>query len=623
MFATASKISTRLNQAIPQTKFLPRIMRVVWESTGRWTIAWAGIVIVAGLLPAASIALTKALVDAVVNAARSGGSWQAIRPALVAGIAMACIAVLSEMMQGIIEWIRVVQSELMQDYLTSLIHKKSVEVDFGFYESPAYYDRLYRARDDAHVRILGFLEHLGSVGQNLVTLAALTGIVIAYNRFLFFAMLLTTLPAFFVVSRYNLLAHRWWTDTTVQRRWIQYYDQKFTTASTAAEMRLFRLGPKFHAAYDVLRRSLRESRLALIRRQNLARLGAALAGVAVSGASVGWIAWRTLIGRASLGDLALFYQAFLGGQGFMRMITLSMAQVYSNSLFLVNLFEFLDLQPTIVDPRRPVPAPASLIRGIRFESVTFRYPGSERVALDRLDLFVPAGKIVAVVGPNGAGKSTLIKLLSRFYDPESGCITLDDIPLSEMRVDDVRAALSILFQLPVSYDASAAENIAIGDGSADHSRKRIREVAMLAGADEVISGLPDGYDTLLGKSFENGAELSAGEWQRIAMARAFLRQSPIILLDEPTSFMDSWAELEWFEKLRRLARGRTALLITHRFTIAMRADLIHVMESGRVVESGRHGDLIANGGLYARSWSDQAQAGVGVDADDRSGAVAI
>jgi len=167
MFDTASKISTRLHQAIPQTRFLPRILRVVWESTGGWTVAWAGIMVVAGLLPAAGIALTKTLVDAVVNAGRSHGSWQAIRPALVAGIAMACIAVLSEMMQGINEWIRVVQSELMQDYLTALIHKKSVEVDFGFYESPAYYDRLYRARDDAHVRILGFLEHLGSVGQNL------------------------------------------------------------------------------------------------------------------------------------------------------------------------------------------------------------------------------------------------------------------------------------------------------------------------------------------------------------------------------------------------------------------------------------------------------------------------
>jgi ATP-binding cassette subfamily B protein len=623
MISPLRKLSSQLERVLPQAAFLPRIARVIWESTRGWSLGWAVIVVIAGILPAAGIAITKTLVDAVANAVRSEPSWETMRPALIAGVAMACIAVLGEALQGVIEWIRVVQSELIQEHLAAQIHKKSVEVDFGFYESPDYYDRLYRARDDANVRVLGFLEHLGSVCQNAVTLVALTCIVISYSGFLFLAMLFTMLPAFFVVTRYNLLAHRWWSETTVDRRWIQYYDQKFTTAAAAAEMRLFRLGPKFHAAYQVLRKRLRESRLTLIRRQNVARLGAALLGVAVSGAAIGWMAWRTLLGRGTLGDLALFYQAFLGGQGFIRVITLSLGQVYSNSLYLVSLFEFLDLRSTITSPPAPLTLATPLSHGIRFENVIFRYPGSERVALDGLNLFVPAGKVVAVVGPNGAGKSTLIKLLSRFYDPEAGMITLDGVPLSRVAVEDLRATLSILFQLPVSYDATAADNIAMGDVGSTHSPARIREVAGLAGADEVISRLPRGYDTLLGKSFENGTELSAGEWQRIAMARAFLRPASIILLDEPTSFMDSWAEVEWFEKLRQLASGRTALIITHRFSIAMRADLIHVMESGKTVESGTHEDLIIRGGVYARSWRDQTRNGLATDVGERLGAVAV
>jgi len=274
-----------------------------------------------------------------------------------------------------------------------------------------------------------------------------------------------------------------------------------------------------------------------------------------------------------------------------------------------SLSEFLDLKPTIIDPPNPRPAPNPLRDGIRFEQVKFRYPGRERLALQGLDLFIPAGKVVAIVGPNGAGKSTLVKLLSRFYDPAEGVITLDGVPLREMAVNDIRSMLSILFQVPVSYDASAGENIAIGDLRSAPTLASIEQAARYAGADETIAKLPQSYETPLGKSFANGTDLSSGEWQRIAMARAFLRQTPILLLDEPTSFMDSWAEAEWLDKFRHLAIGRTAMVVTHRFTVAMRADLIYVMDEGKVVETGSHSSLLRNGGLYAKSWHEQMLAG--------------
>jgi ATP-binding cassette subfamily B protein len=353
---------------------------------------------------------------------------------------------------------------------------------------------------------------------------------------------------------------------------------------------------------------LRNQRLDIIRRQTVARLAATFTTLAIVTSAVGLIGWRSLHGTATFGDLALSYQVFLGGQGLMRLFTASLGQVYTNSLFLGSLFQFLAMEPKVVDPPQPIALPANLMPRIGFQNVTFRYPGSDRVALRNLSLEIPAGKIVAIVGKNGAGKSTLVKLLSRFYDPEHGAITFDGIDIRDFALRDLRACLSILFQLPVSYDASVADNIRFGDLERNPDLQDLAGAARSAGADEFIRRLPGAYDALLGKSFDHGNELSAGQWQRMAMARAFLRLSPLVLLDEPTSFMDSWAEVDWFERLRALCRGRTAMIITHRFTIAMRADLIHLMDEGELVESGTHSELLAANGLYAQSWSDQMRA---------------
>ncbi len=582
--------------------------RLIWQASRGWSVVWLLIHVVLGCMPLAGITLVKLLIDSVTAGLRAGMKSPAMKQALLYGVLMACVALLTEVLQSLLDWVKALQAERIRDYISALVHRKSVEVDLEFYESPEYFDSLYRARDDAQNRPLDLLEHLGSVIQNGVTLALFAAVVATYGLWMLAAILLSMAPAVFIVLRFNRLTHEWWENTTVQRRWADYYDQKFTSPGAAPEMRLFKLGEYFHSEFQAIRDQLRTERLGMIRNQTLARLVSTVATLAIVGVSIGWVGWRVVNGHATLGDLALCYQAFLGGQGLMRMCTASLGHVYTNALFLGSFFQFLATQPKIRNPQSPVPMSDWLRTGVRFRNVTFRYPGSDAVALRNLNLFIPSGRIVAIVGKNGAGKSTLVKLLSRFYDPEAGSIEVDGIDLREMDIEDLRRHISILFQTPPSYDAPVKENIRYGDLAGNPSDEQIVEAARNAGAEEFIERLPEGYGSLLGKSFEDGNELSAGQWQRIAMARAFLRRAPLVLLDEPTSFMDPWAEHDWFERLRGLCAGRTAVIITHRFSIAMRADLIHLMDDGEALESGTHRDLLAGNGLYAESWKLQMKA---------------
>ncbi len=598
----------RLSKARDQFAQLPRALDLLWQVAARWTAGSAILALAQALLPAAGVWLSRSLIDGIVAAARAGGTLRAARPALVAGALIAAIAIASEILRVADGWVRTNLSERVQDHIMSLVHRKSAEVDLAFYDSADFFDRLHRARAETSYRPVALIEALCNATRNGLTLLAMGAVLLSFGFWVPLALAAATLPALWVVFRYAERQYSLHLRTTADERRTWYFDWILTSREAAPELRLFGLGEHFRAAYQSLRGRLRGERIALARGNAAVDLAAGSVALGATGVSVGWMLWRALHGLVTLGGLAMFYQAFQQGLRLARSLLDNVGQLYYNSLFLGNLFDFLALEPNLASPPDPLPAPHALGDGIRFLNVTFRYPGASEAALRDFSLEIPAGRVVAFVGPNGAGKSTFVKLLCRFYDPGEGRIELDGADLRDFAIDDLRARITVLFQEPVRYNATVAENIALGDLGARPDRAAVEQAAGGAGATGIVAALPHGYDSLLGKTFLDGAELSSGEWQRVALARAFFRRAPILILDEPTSAMDPWAETDWLERFRALAAGRTALLITHRFTTAMRADIIHVMAGGRVVESGSHQELLAADGLYARSWREQSSA---------------
>jgi len=598
-------VPPRFDKAAKSFRYIRLTFRLIWAASSRWTASWFVLLVVQGLLPAGLVYLTKWVVDAVAGAVGAGVSMETALPVLIPGAIMAGLMLFQRVLGSVNEWVSAAQAELVSDHVKGLIHIRAAEADYGFYESSHYHDHLEQANTQATSRTLQLLGNVGGLLQATVTLISISALLMTYAWWLPLVLLFSTLPALLVVVRHNRRYHDWWQTATPRRRLTQYYDLMLTADMAAAELRLFNLGRHFRDHYQTLRKSLREERLVLLKKQVIARLGAAGLALAATGLTLGWIAVRALRGLATIGDLALFYQAFNQGQGLMGTLLQSGGQMYANTLFLEHLYTFLEENDTVLDPERPVPFPKTLAEGVRFDEVSFSYPGAERAALESFSLHIPAGKMVAIVGENGAGKSTFIKLLCRFYDPQQGRITVDGTDLRAFRRSDLRRHISVMFQFPMKYQMKASDNIRLGDLEGSATPQQIEAAARAGGAHDAIDRLPMKYDTMLGRWFEHGMELSGGEWQRVALARAFLRQAPIVVLDEPTSFMDSWAETEWLSRFRQMVAGRSALLITHRFTTAMQADIIHVMDKGRVIESGTHSELLSLGGHYARSWGAQ------------------
>ena len=600
------KFSSKLRKALAQLPQLPRALGLVWQVARPWTITWIFLLALQGLLPAAAVYLTKLVVDGIVTAVNTTSSQANVRAVLVLVALLGAVMLLMEIARSAIGWVRKVQAELLQDHINALIHAKSAETDLAFYEFPDYYDHLHRARSEATYRPVALLENLGSLFQNGITLVAMGAILLPLGLWLTAALVLSTLPALFIVVRYALMEYEWRQRTTADERRTWYYDWVLTAVETAAEVRLFGLGKHFRNAFQSLRKKLRDERLRLARRQSMAELVASILALLITGAALAWMAWKAMHGLVTLGDLALIYTAFNQGQRLMRTLLENVGQLYANSLFLGNLFEFLALQPLIVEPpAASAKSPQTVVDEIRFCNVSFQYAQSPHLALDDFSLTIPAGRIVALVGPNGAGKSTLVKLMCRFYDPQSGHIEIDQTDIRQIATPSLRALITVLFQQPVHYNATLRENIAYGSPEREPPQHEIEAAVMAAGAEDIVARQPQGYESILGKLYTGGTELSVGEWQRIALARAFLRRAPIIILDEPTSALDPWAEADWLRRFRKLADGRTAVIITHRFTTAMYADEIHVMDAGRIIESGTHDDLLRQTGRYAESWTEQ------------------
>jgi ATP-binding cassette, subfamily B, bacterial len=586
---------------------LPWALSLVWRAAGAWTAASFVILVIQGLLPAGTVYLTKLVVDAVATVIGGGVSWEGVQHVLVPGALMGLLMLSQQGLERLNAYVNLAQSEIVQDYIKTLIHEQAGTLDLGFFESTEYYDLLSQANSQASSKPLQLINSLGSILQHAITLAAIAALLVPYGIWLPVALVLTTLPALYVILRHNQHHYRWWHARTPQRRQAQYYDMMLTLDAPAAEMRIFNLNVYFRDAYRSVRRVLREENLRLVRRQNLASMWAGFSALFMSAGVLIVILARAMQGRYSLGDLALFYQAFNQGQALLRNLLGSIGNIHSSLLFLEHLHAYLSITPQVQEPEVALAVPKRVEHEIRFENIRFQYPQSDKPALENFNIVLPAGRITAVVGANGAGKSTLIKLLCRFYDPNEGRVLFDGRDIRSFSSDELRRMVTIMFQFPIRFQDTAEMNIRMGDLSVNGDIERVEEAAHHAMIHETLSRLPEGYQTHLGKWFGYGTDLSGGEWQRITLARAFFRQAPIVILDEPTSAMDSWSENEWLDGFVRHVSGRTAVVITHRFTTAMRADYICVMDGGRVVEEGTHESLLAEEGLYATSWKAQMQ----------------
>ncbi len=602
----------KLLKASYQLVFLPRALALVWQACPQWTVGWGALLFVQGLIPIGVVTLTRSAVNA---AAAYVHHEQEFAPLLGLLVLLGLAMLLNESLNAVLTYVRGVQAELVQDYVTGLIHQQALSLDLSYYETPEYYDNLHRAHVDALNQPLLLLENLGSLMQNGLTLGGLALVLITYAGWLPLILVGSSLPALWAVGKFTLTMHRWRIKNTFAERRMRYFDFLLTARDAAVEIRLFNLGSYFREAYTQVRARLRSERFAITRAQMGAEMVAGAAGLCGMGICAWWLLHRTSQGSGTLGDLALFFQVFSQSQGLLRTLLKNAGGIYNNLLFLENLFEFLSLEPRLTQlpvlentGQVVVKTAGPLRKELRLEGVTFTYPGAQHPVFNDFSITFHAGQITAIVGDNGAGKSTLCKLICRLYDPDEGLVTWDGEDLRSFTPEALHREISVLLQEPVRYHASARENIAFGDISRNPTQEEIEQAVHTASADAFIQELPKGYNTVLGKWF-GGAELSGGEWQRIAVARAFIRKASLILLDEPTSAMDSWSEAEWYRRFKEMVRGRTALLITHRFTTAMQADLIHVMREGKVIESGHHEDLMASGGYYARSWQAQMEAG--------------
>ena len=619
-----SEVRRLRRRFLTEAQYVPQTIALVWGATRGWTTAWLALLVAQGLLPVAAVYLTKGAVDALLTTMSSGIGAAAIPVIIAKGAPLATVMLLQVVGSAATRWVRFHQSEILHDYITRTIHEKSVSVRLSFYDFPEYDDRLHRARDEASYRPVALLEVTGALLQNLVTTVGVAAVLIPYGIWLPITLLLGSTPSVLLVFRNSLKRQQWRRDSTSAVRRTHYFEWLVTTREAAAEIRLFDIGGEFIEAYQALRRRLVTEQAHLVRREALAEIVAAALSLAVAGSVGAWVVWEALTGRLTAGTLAMFFAAFMQAQRLMRSVLNNAAQLYMNSLFLGDLFEFLRLETEA--PRITSRAPAvvaSLRQGIRLERVNFAYPAVARQALTNFSLDVAAGRTVAIVGPNGAGKSTILKLLCRFYEPTSGRILIDGRDIADRSPAEVRQLMSVLFQEPVRYSALVKGNVIPGFSfertptaagrpqGVPYEQSQLEAAVHAAGAEEIVARLPHGYDTLLGKWFDEGVELSGGEWQRLALARAFARDTPILLLDEPTSAMDSWAEAEWFDRLRQATAARTTIIITHRFTTAMQADIIHVMDDGRIAESGTHEELLSRAGRYAESWHAQTRERVG------------
>jgi len=503
-----------------------------------------------------------------------------------------------------------------------MVMEKAASLDLPFYEDPASYDLLRRAQNDSINRPVLMIATAFGLLQTILTLGTMIVLLFGVSWILGIVVLISPIPAFIADTRYGWRGYniaRW--GSRLLRR-MTYMVNLVTTDSFAKEVKLFGLGQYFIERYRLIASAFYDSQRSQMVRRYMTGFALGNISTIVTSFTYLYIALQAIAGHLSIGALTAYTQAAVSVQNSIQSILSGFSGMYEHNLYLNNLVELMAKQPSMPVAAEPKAVPVPLRGEIRFENVSFAYPAAEKQALTDLSFTIKAGETLAVVGRNGAGKTTLFKLICRLYDPLDGRILIDGVDIREFEPTELRRQIGAMFQDYVDYQATASENIGLGNVPEISDREAIVNASKQAGSDELIAALPDGYDTALGKWFDSGVNLSGGEWQKVALARAFMREdAKILLLDEPTSALDAQAEYDLFERLRSLTHGRTAVYISHRFSTVRRADRIIFLEHGRLVEEGTHDELMLLGGRYARLFRMQAAAYTGEDIEELVGDV--
>ncbi|MFT3927200.1 MAG: ABC transporter ATP-binding protein [Myxococcales bacterium] len=586
-------------------QYTGKAFELVWATSRAITIWLVVLSVVAGVLPGAIAYVGKLIVDAVVHAEPGSFGARSNLALRYLGAELVLVTLMAGVQRGLSLCESLLRA-LLGQRVNEMILEKALTLGLADFEDSEFYDRMTRARREASWRPLSLVQRVFGLLQNSLTLLVYGGLLFKLSIWAVLALAFAALPAFLAEKRFSDDAFRLFRWRAPETRMQNYLESLLAREDNAKEVTLFRLGPLFLGRYrEIFQKLFAEDRALTLRRSSW---GFALGLISTLGfyGAYGYIVMHTVKGSITLGDMTMYLLVFKQGQASLSALLSAVGGMYEDNLYLSNLYEYLDHpSPPLSGSQSQGPRPAE---GLRFEDVSFAYRGNPRPALSNVTLHIRPGEKLALVGENGAGKTTLIKLLTRLYSPTSGRITLDGLDLSEWSPDALRARVGVIFQDFIRYQLVVGENIGAGDVEAFEDEAAWQRAAVKGMAEPFIQKLPKGYETQLGRWFGGGQELSVGQWQKIALSRAFMREdADILVLDEPTSAMDAEAEAEVFQRFRALSAQRMGIVISHRFSTVRMADQIVVLADGTIVEQGSHEELMAKNGRYARLFNLQAE----------------
>jgi ATP-binding cassette subfamily B protein len=601
--AVISKTAPRWRERLRALRNIPPVLRMVWEAAPTVIVASVTLRVMTALLPLAVLKVTQVIIDDVYNLTAHHTAlphyfWWLV--ALEFGLAS-----LAATLARMINFCDVVLADKYSRHISTKIMEHAARLDLTSFEDPLFYDRMERARVQGTDRIV-LIQATGQLIQQLVTTVSLAAGILFFSPWILIALVACVVPAFLGETHFAFMGYSLNFRQTPAKREMEYLRVLGGSKESAKELKLFGLAPFLVGRYAKLSNELHAQTVGLAKRKLIVGGLLSLLGTVGYYGSYAFVIYDTVVGALTIGTLYFLTGAIAGASTNIQAVFATFSTIADQALFVTDLLDFFAMKPTVSSKPNALPAPRPIREGFEFRNVSFTYPGQTRLVLSDVSFHLRRGERLALVGENGQGKTTIVKLLTRLYDPTAGQILLDGVDLREYDLEDLWKETGVIFQDFMRYDMTAAENIAIGKIEERDNTFRVRSAAQKSLAEQVIRKLPKSYEQILGRRFEGGVDLSGGEWQKMALARAYLRDAQLLILDEPTAALDAKSEHEVFQRFAELTHGKMALLISHRFSTVKMADRILVLEEGQIAEQGDHEQLLLRGGRYAEMFELQA-----------------